>query len=199
VPEDDDTRRAARLQLEGDRKERRSRSSRCRIVSWARNADSGWGVVRRSRRAYALTTNRGLHTLQEAFIMSATKHPFTRDGLIDWMSPEAQQALVFMKKLSTMKGVGPQLDFGGDPLWTAGFVDLYVGQDSRTGWIKKLLGPMRRPLPRCLSAAWAVARARCSGATASASCAALGTRRRRPTSSCGLSVPPIRLGRIWPP
>jgi hypothetical protein len=45
------------------------------------------------------------------------------------------------KKLSTMKGVGPQPDFGGDPLWTAGFVDLYVGQDSRTGWIKKLLGP----------------------------------------------------------
>jgi ABC-type glycerol-3-phosphate transport system substrate-binding protein len=95
----------------------------------------------RGRRAYALTTNGSLHTMQEAFIMSATKHPFTKDGLIDWMSPQAQQALVFMKKLSTMKGVGPQLNFGADQLWTAGFVDLYIGQDSRTGWIKKLLGP----------------------------------------------------------
>ena len=99
----------------------------------------------RGKRAYALTTNGSLHTMQEAFIMSATKHPFTKDGLIDWMSPQAQQALVFMKKLSTMKGVGPQLNFGADQLWTAGFVDLYVGQDSRTGWIKKLLGPNAAP------------------------------------------------------
>ena len=108
----------------------------------------------RGKRAYALTTNGSLHTMQEAFIMSATKHPFTKDGLIDWMSPQAQQALVFMKKLSTMKGVGPQLNFGADQLWTAGFVDLYVGQDSRTGWIKKLLGPNAAafaPMPeRCV-------------------------------------------------
>lgn len=93
------------------------------------------------KKAFALASNGDLHTLQEAFIMSASKHPFTKDGLIDWMSSESQQAVIFVKELTKMQGVAPRLTFGADQLWTAGFVDMYLGQDSRTGWIKKLLGP----------------------------------------------------------
>ena len=96
---------------------------------------------RHGRKAFALTSNGDLHTLQEAFIMSATKHPFTKDGLINWTSPEAQQALTTIKDLAKLPGVAPKLTKGSDPLWTAGFVTFYIGQDSRTGWIKKTIGP----------------------------------------------------------
>jgi ABC-type glycerol-3-phosphate transport system substrate-binding protein len=89
------------------------------------------------RNAVTLNAVPMLHDLQEAWIMSASKHPFTKDGLIDWASPEAQQALVFMKQLSQIQGVAKGLDNDGDNQWQAGFVDFLVSPDSRAGWIKK--------------------------------------------------------------
>jgi ABC-type glycerol-3-phosphate transport system substrate-binding protein len=92
------------------------------------------------RKDYVLGTDSGVDQLQQAFIQSATKHPFTQDGMIDWLSPEAQQALAFLKDLSKMKGVYPRL-ISGDAPWTAGFMDFYIAPDSRVGWLRKLLGP----------------------------------------------------------
>lgn len=89
------------------------------------------------RNAVTLNAVPMLHDLQEAWIMAASKHPFTKDGLIDWTSPDAQQALTFMKQLSQIKGVAKGLDNDGDNQWQAGYVDFLVSPDSRAGWIKK--------------------------------------------------------------
>ena len=89
------------------------------------------------KNAVTITSAPVLHDLQEAWVMSASKHPFTKDGLIDWLSPEAQQALVFMKQLTQLKGTDKGLDTGGDALWQAGFSDFTVAPDSRAGWIGK--------------------------------------------------------------
>lgn len=89
------------------------------------------------KNAVTITAAPALHDLQEAWIMSSSKHPFTKDGLIDWTSPQAQQALMFMKQISQLKGTDKGIDTGGDALWQAGFSDINIGPDSRTGWIPK--------------------------------------------------------------
>lgn len=89
------------------------------------------------KNAVTITSAPVLHVLQEAWIMASSKHPFAKDGLIDWTSPAAQQALVFMKQLTQIKGVDKGLDTGGDPLWQSGFATLTVAPDSRAGWIQK--------------------------------------------------------------